>query len=275
MATTVATLQTPQPPPAPRVYTTDDIKQYILTKWEANQPFWHRFPVTSRTLVEVEEMLPTLPCSNNMRTSYTVADGLIVRWMASAAHEAASHTFNLFVAAAFDAILQLPKRSCDLFDPSGSTTYCIATPNKEWKQPDENFCPIEANSPSVILEVGVSEHQAELHSDAAWWLTSTRFHVKLEPKIRFEHWEMAEVDRHRRVPVRLHVSDWSDKVPDEGVYRLPTEAFVPNGDTRAEYNLPDYLSPTKKNMQALRMRIIRAWRREKHYAAHGANADMH
>ncbi|KAF8996571.1 hypothetical protein BDZ89DRAFT_1084125 [Hymenopellis radicata] len=273
MPTTITTPRT-QPPPSPRLFhTVDNVKMDILTKWNAQQAFCLPFTVKSDALDELEEMFENLPCSKDIRVSYT-GDDLIVRWMPGNSHEVASRGFVVFVNDTFSDILR-PQRAAQLFTCHGSATHHIATANKEFKQPDECFVPDGAASPTVVLEVGAGEHLQYLQSDAAWWLTSTAYQVKLviliaiappppnsatnEPTIILEHWELVEDDR-RRVPTRLHSSNWTDAVPNQGEYQLPAEAFVPNGETRAQYNIPDMLSPTMSDMQILRAAIIKGWR---------------
>ncbi|KAF9020206.1 hypothetical protein BDZ89DRAFT_1138792 [Hymenopellis radicata] len=293
MATNVATPQTTQRALSPRLFlTTDDVKRDILTKWEAQEPFCVRFSVKSDALDELEQMIVTLPCSRDLRISYTFDDGLIIRWVPGGAHDAASRAFIRFVDEAFIGVLQPPQWPRNLYRSLGSTTHRIATPNKERKQPDECFYPKGATSPSVVVEVGASEHLAQLQTDAWWWLTSAQFQVKLviiiviappppnsasnEPRITVEHWEMAEGDHHRRVPTQLHTSDWTDTVPNVGDYQLATEAFVPNSDTRARFKLPTFLSPTTASMQEIRESIIMGWRLDQDNAAAArANAGMY
>ncbi|KAF9032707.1 hypothetical protein BDZ89DRAFT_574647 [Hymenopellis radicata] len=109
MATNVATPQTTQRALSPRLFlTTDDVKRDILTKWEAQEPFCVRFSVKSDALDELEQMIATLPCSRDLRISYTFDDGLIIRWMPGGAHDAASRAFIRFVDEAFIGVLQPP-----------------------------------------------------------------------------------------------------------------------------------------------------------------------
>ncbi|KAF9019031.1 hypothetical protein BDZ89DRAFT_1044158 [Hymenopellis radicata] len=261
MATTVATLEATQSSPSPRLFhTTQDIKQAILTKWEAQEPFCLHFRVKPDTLMAVDEMLATLHGRKGLR------------WMPCGARDAASRTFMRVIDLTFNSFLQPAYDCCDLYDAMGSTTTRIATPNKERKEADESFYPSGSKSPSVVVEVGASEQLFELQADASWWLKSTQCQVKLviliaitlplsnlandTPKIIVEHWQMVENDRGLPVPTKLYVGDWTDGVPDEGVYQIPTDAFVPDSATRTRFNLPLLISPTPTRLQHIRSSII-------------------
>ncbi|KAF9016993.1 hypothetical protein BDZ89DRAFT_389733 [Hymenopellis radicata] len=212
-------------------------------------------------------MLATLHGRKGLRVCYTV-DDLVIRWMPCGARDAAGRTFMRVIDLTFNSFLQPAYDCCDLYYTMGSTTTRIATPNKERKEADESFYPSGSKSPSVVVEVGASEHLFELQADASWWLKSVKLVILIAitlplsnlandtPKIIVEHWQMVENDRGLPVPTRLYAGDWTDGVPDEGVYQIPTDAFVPDSATRTRFNLPLLISPTPTHLQHIRRSII-------------------
>lgn len=131
--------------------------------------------------------------SESARQMYSYESRCMIVKLVTGAHEVASHSLGLEVA-----FIVRDMGLDDSIDPVGSARVRGLSSSKE---PDQSWSlaqPVagrDAEWPTVVVEVGVSESYRKLKADAEWWLSNSKGDVNLviivsisrtTPKINFE-----------------------------------------------------------------------------------------
>ena len=160
------------------------------------------FGVPANLVERIEDTFEHYEIRKQLRLTYEHAlESLLIKCTVGIPHESISWTFIFKIA---QKICQLPEHNEYCYRLTGTATFSVV--GERSKQADGGLSPVATRNgltdwPSVLIEVGDSQHLKDLRRDASWWLdhsggrTRMVFIIKLNKdpmSLRLECWQMID-----------------------------------------------------------------------------------